>query len=95
MTLDPIHPGEHLKEFLEELGISAYQLATSIGVQQTRISQILKGQRGITADTALRLSRYFGNSAEFWLNLQSHYELERSLAQLGKELEAIAPYQAA
>jgi antitoxin HigA-1 len=76
--LSPLHPGEHLKEYLEELGLSAYQLASSIGVQQTRISQILKAQRGISADTALRLGRYFGTSAQFWINLQSHYELELS-----------------
>lgn len=75
--LDNIHPGEVLKlEFLEPLKISAYKLSKDLHIPQTRISEILKGNRRITADTALRLSRYFGNSAKFWLGLQDDYDIE-------------------
>jgi len=73
----PIHPGEILRtEFLEELGLSAYALAKAIDVPRNRVTKILHGERAITAETALRLARFFGNSAEFWLNLQSRYDLE-------------------
>ena len=76
--LDNIHPGEILmEEFLKPMHISAYRLAKDIGIPQTRISQIIKGNRRITADTALRLSSYFGNSAKFWLGLQNDYDLEQ------------------
>ena len=72
-----IHPGEVLlKEFLKPMKISAYRLSKDIGIPQTRISQIIKGNRRITADTALRLSSYFGNSARFWLGLQNDYDIE-------------------
>ena len=75
--LSNIHPGEVLKEeFLKPLRISAYRLSMDLGIPQTRISQILKGRRRITADTALRLSRYFGTSAKFWLGLQDDYDIE-------------------
>lgn len=75
--LDNIHPGEILKEeFLLPMEISAYRLSKDLGIPQTRISQILKGKRRITADTALRLSSYFGNSAKFWLGLQDDYDIE-------------------
>lgn len=75
--LKKIHPGEILKEeFLIPLGISAYKLSQAIGVPQTRTSQILKGRRRITADTALRLSKYFGTSSRFWLGLQNDYDIE-------------------
>ena len=75
--LQPIHPGEILKEeFLDPMGISQYKLAKDIGVTQTQISQIIHGKRSITPITAVRLSMYFGNSTEFWLNLQRDYELE-------------------
>ena len=75
--LKNIHPGEILQEeFLIPLNISAYKLAKDIEIPQTRISEILKGNRRITADTALRLSKYFGNSAKFWLGLQDDYDLE-------------------
>jgi len=78
--LDNIHPGEVLsEEFLKPLEISAYRLAKDTGLPQTRISQIVKGKRRITADTALRLSTYFGNSAKFWLGLQDDYDLEEAL----------------
>ncbi len=76
-TLASIHPGEILREeFLSPLGISAYRLSKELFVPQTRISEILKGKRRVTADTALRLSAFFGNSAKFWLNLQQDYDLE-------------------
>ncbi|MGB3637567.1 MAG: HigA family addiction module antitoxin [Rivularia sp. (in: cyanobacteria)] len=78
--LAKIHPGEILQlEFLEPMNISAYRLSKDIGVTQTRISKILSGKRSITADTALRLSRYFGNSAQFWLNLQTQYDLRQAI----------------
>ena len=73
----PVHPGEVLKsDFLDELDLTAYRLAKDLRIQKSRISAIVNAQRAISADTALRLSRYFGNSAEFWLNLQSDYDLE-------------------
>ncbi len=75
--LPNIHPGEILKEeFLEPMEISAYRLSKEIGIPQTRISQIIKGKRRITADTALRLSAFFGNTPKFWLGLQDDYDLE-------------------
>ena len=75
--LDNIHPGEVLsEEFLKPMQISAYRLSKEIGIPQTRISQIIKGDRRITADTALRLSSYFGNTAKFWLGLQDDFDLE-------------------
>lgn len=87
-----IHPGEILKEeFLIPLGISAYRLAKETFIPQTRVSEILKGSRKITADTALRLSRYFSNSPNFWLGLQMDYDLEEEVAQKGKELNEIKP----
>lgn len=76
-TLANIHPGEILREeFLSPLGISAYRLSKELFIPQSRISEILKGRRRVTADTALRLSAFFGNSAKFWLNLQQDYDLE-------------------
>ena len=81
-----IHPGEVLfYEFLEPLEITAYRLSKDLKIPQTRISEILKGKRRITADTALRLSKYFGNSAKFWLGLQNDYDIEEE--QRTKELE--------
>ncbi|WP_017654917.1 HigA family addiction module antitoxin [Fortiea contorta] len=80
--LPNIHPGEILQlEFLEPLNITSYRLSKDIGVAQTRISEIISGKRSITADTALRLSRYFGNSAQFWLNLQTQYDLRLALEE--------------
>ena len=75
MRLTAIHPGEHLAEELKELGLSAAELARRLDVPTNRITGILNGQRAITGDTALRLAHFFGTSAEFWLNLQSLYEL--------------------
>lgn len=85
--LPPIHPGEILlEEFLTPLGISQYRLAKDTSVPPRRINEIVKGARGITADTALRLSRYFGNSERFWMNLQTHYDLEVEKERLGERL---------
>lgn len=86
--LPPIHPGEQLREeFLKPLGLTAYRLAKEIGVPVTRIQAILAERRGITGDTALRLGRYFGTSAEFWLNMQRDFELENAAVALGDRLE--------
>ena len=84
----PIHPGEILLiEFLEPMGISQYRLAKDIGVTARRVNEIVLGRRAITADTALRLGRYFNMEAQFWLNLQSHYDMEIALEQLQDRLE--------
>lgn len=89
-SLKNIHPGEVLlEEFLIPMEITAYKLAQAIQVPQTRISQIIKGNRSISADTALRLSRYFGNSAKFWLGLQNDFDLEEEYKSSKKELEQI------
>lgn len=89
-----IHPGEVLQEeFLTPLGISAYRLSKDIGIPQTRVSQILKGKRRITADTALRLSKYFGTSAKFWLGLQDDFDLEEEGRSKKDELNAIISFQ--
>ena len=83
-----ITPGEILaEEFLKPKGITQYRLAKDIGVPPRRINEIVKGQRAIRADTALRLGRYFGMSAEFWLNLQTHYDLEQEQERLAKRLD--------
>ena len=88
--LNNIHPGEVLlEEFMKPLGITAYRLSKDIGIPQTRISAILKGKRRITADTALRLSQYFGNSAKFWLGLQDDFDLEEELISNKQELLSI------
>jgi addiction module HigA family antidote len=85
--LSPIHPGEVLLEdFLTPLGLSQYQLAQDIGVTPIRISQIVRGQRGITVDTAMRLGRYFGTSAGVWLRLQVRYDLEVAEKELGERI---------
>ena len=86
--LPPVHPGEILlEEFLEPMGISQYRLAKDISVPPRRINEIVHGLRGITADTALRLARYFGSSERFWLNLQTRYALEVEKNRLGNRLE--------
>lgn len=83
-----ITPGEILEEeFLRPMGITQYRLAKDTSVPSRRINEIVKGERAITADTALRLGKYFGMSPQFWLNLQSHYDLEREQKRLGKRLE--------
>lgn len=86
--LSPVHPGEVLlEEFLVPMGITQYRLAKDISVPPRRINEIVHGLRGITADTALRLARYFGSSERFWLNLQTRYDLEVEKGRLGKRLE--------
>jgi addiction module HigA family antidote len=92
----PVHPGEILKlEFLEPLGLSINALSQAIKVPRTRLNDIVRGRRGITADTAMRLARYFGVSAQFWMNLQSHYELEVAAEMLGNRLgREIRPHAA-
>ena len=85
----PMHPGEILlEEFLKPMGITQYRLAKNISVQPTRINQIVKGKTGISADTALRLGRYFQMSAQFWLNVQAQYELEVARDKLEGRLRA-------
>jgi addiction module HigA family antidote len=91
-SLMNIHPGEILeKEFLEPLGITAYKLAKAVGIQQTRISLIIKGHRNITPDTAIRFSRYFGTTPEFWMNLQREYDLRKIRMEKKEEFEKIMP----
>ena len=85
----PIHPGETLQEFLEDYNITAYRLAKDTGMQRIRVSQILKGERSITADTALRLGRYFGVSAGYWMGLQSRHDVELAKMMIDSELEQI------
>ena len=89
MAQTPIHPGEHLKEEMRELGMSAAELARKLDVPTNRITAILKGHRAITGDTALRLGHFFGTSAEFWLNLQSLYELRVAQRKVGKAIDRL------
>ena len=92
--LKNIHPGEILQEeFLTPLEISAYRLSKDLKIPQTRISEILKGNRRITADTALRLSQYFGNSAKFWLGLQDDFDIEEGKESKEKELQSIKRFE--
>ena len=89
MPLTAIHPGEHLAEELKALGMSAAELARQLNVPTSRISEILNGRRAITGDTALRLGHFFGTSAEFWLNLQSLYELRLAEQKVGKSIRVL------
>jgi addiction module HigA family antidote len=89
MARTPIHPGEILSDELEEIGLSAKKLADVIHVPPNRLYQLLAGKRNITADTALRLGQYFGTSADFWMNLQSSFELDLARQQRGKEIQRI------
>src|SRR3954452_3252890 len=89
MARTPIHPGEILAEELQELGISAPELARLIDVPTNRVSQIIAGKRNITADTALRLGRYFATSPDLWMNLQKTYELDLARAEIGPALERL------
>lgn len=94
--IEPIHLGEAPREdFIEGFGITQNKLAVSIGVPPRRINEIVHGKRGVTADTALRLAKYFGTSAEFWINLQSHYELDRAEDAAGDQIASITPLQVA
>ena len=94
--IEAIHPGEVLlEEFLRPMGISQYRLAKELGVPQRRISEITQGKRSITADTALRLGRYFGMEPQFWLNLQSRYDLLRAEEKLAQRLDKeVTPHAA-
>jgi addiction module HigA family antidote len=89
MAVMAIHPGEHLAEELEALGMSASELARKLDVPPNRITGILNGQRGLTGDTALRLAHFFGTSAEFWLNLQSLYELRIAEKKAGRRIRTL------
>ena len=89
MAVTALHPGEHLAEELKALAMSAAELARQLDVPTNRITQILNGTRAITGDTALRLAHFFGTSAEFWLNLQSLYEIRVAQAKAGKSIKAL------
>jgi addiction module HigA family antidote len=89
MAVIAIHPGEHLAEELEELNMSAAELARKICVPTNRVTQILNGTRAITGDTALRLAHFFGTSAQFWLNLQSLYDLRLAQQKAGKSIKGL------
>ena len=91
MPREPIHPGEHLAEELQEIGISARELARDLRVPVTRVTEILRGRRGISGDTALRLARYLQVNADFWMNLQKLYELDLARREIDAELAAIVP----
>jgi addiction module HigA family antidote len=92
--LKPIHPGEHLREdFMKPLGLSSNALARALEVTPTRINDILRERRGITADTALRLARFFGTDAQSWLNLQSHYDVQCAEDIAGRAIKRIRPLQ--
>jgi addiction module HigA family antidote len=85
-----IHPGEVLlEEFLKPMNVTAYRLSKDVGIPQTRVSQIIKGKRRITADTALRLAKYFGTSVKFWLGLQNDFDIEEEMKTLGSSLDQI------
>ena len=95
-TMPPIHPGEVLmEEYLEPLGITQHRLAIAIGVPPRRINEIVHGKRRITADTALRMARYFGTSERFWMNLQGRYDLEVERDRLVDKLDEITPLESA
>lgn len=95
-TMAPIHPGEVLQEeYLSPLGVTQHRLAVAVGVPPRRINEIIHGKRGISADTALRLARYFGTSERFWLNLQSRYDIELERDRLAQQLEEIEPLRSA
>ncbi|QOQ38213.1 HigA family addiction module antitoxin [Trueperella pecoris] len=92
--ITPVAPGEILfEDFIQPMGITQNKLAVAIGIPPRRINEIVRGKRRITADTALRFGRYFGMSAQFWINLQSHYDLEIARDSLGNELDRIRPLQ--
>lgn len=88
----PVHPGEILRDELAELGLSARAFAKALDIPVNRVTQILRAERGVSADTALRLARYFGTSAEFWMDLQSDHELRRARREVGRSIEqAVQP----
>ena len=92
----PVHPGEVLRDELDELGLSANALSKALGVPVNRVTMILNGQRGVSADTALRLARYFGTTPQLWLNLQTAWELRQAEIHTGREIvERVTPRQSA
>lgn len=93
MAREPIHPGEILADELKEIGISAAELSRQIDVPPNRISQILRGMRDVTADTALRLGQFFGTGPELWMNLQKAYELDKAKAEIGAKIKKIHQWQ--
>ena len=94
--LAPLHPGEMLREeFMLPYKLTPYALAKACGVPRTRIERIVREEMGISADTALRLAKFFGNSVDFWLNLQTQYDVETAMRKIGKGLEKIEPVKAA
>jgi len=95
MSHEPIHPGEILFDELTELRVSSAELARQINVPANRISQIVSGKRSISADTALRLGKWFGTGPKLWLNLQQAYDLDVAKLEIGSNLETIRPYEAA
>ena len=94
MTREPIHPGVFLADELQEIGVSPTELSRQIDVPPNRISQIVRGKRDITADTALRLGRFFGTGPELWMNLQKAYELDKAKAELGPAIRKIHQWKA-
>jgi len=92
--LSPVPPSEHLKEFLKEMGVTAYRLAKETGMPQTRIGDIINKGRSITADTAMRLGRFFGTSAQFWMNLQTSYDLKVADMKHGEDYAKITAFAA-
>ena len=95
MAREPIPPGEFLVDEIEEIGITATELARQIAVPPNRISQIIRGKRDLTADTALRLGQFFGTSPELWMNLQQSYDLDKAKAEIEPVLRRISPWKAA
>ena len=93
MAREPIHPGEILADELAEIGISAAELSRQIDVPPNRISQIVRGMRDVTADTALRLGKFFGTGPELWMNLQKTYELDKAKAEIGSKIQKIHQWQ--
>lgn len=93
----PVHPGEILwHEFMQPLGITKYRLAKETGMPADRVGRLVRGTRAFTGDTALRLARYFGTSAQFWMNLQAHYDLDEAEDRIGREVEKqVRPWRAA
>lgn len=93
MAREPIHPGEFLADELEGIGMTRTELSRQIDVPPNRISQLIRGKRDLTADTALRLGRFFGTGPELWLNLQKAYELDKAKTALGNKIRKINPWQ--
>ncbi|HXU39182.1 MAG TPA: HigA family addiction module antitoxin [Blastocatellia bacterium] len=94
-TIAPVHPGEYLRELLDELGLSQYRLAQDLGIAPMRVSHLVRGQRPVTAELALRLGRYFGQSPRFWMNLQTRYDIDVTEQDLGRQVvRQVRPFKA-